>query len=154
MCVLVDWLGGLEEESKSRAEKRAVRGYREGVLVGALVEGVGIVVHARCRGQLGLGFWRSSEQVYLDRCSVGCGRWRGETWRGKRWEECACRAWWSGLTDYPSRFRLKVALISFLFSFLFSPLRFGSQFSDFALPGGGGPGNRTGHLTVISVVFK
>jgi hypothetical protein len=107
MCVLVDWLGGLEEESKSRAEKRAVRGYREGVLVGALVEGVGIVVHARCRGQLGLGFWRSSEQVYLDRCSVGCGRWRGETWRGKRWEEWACRAWWSVLTDYPSRFRFK-----------------------------------------------
>ena len=56
-------MGGPEEERESRAERRAVRGYREGVLVGALVEGIGIVVHARCRGQLGLGFWRSSELI-------------------------------------------------------------------------------------------
>ena len=63
VCWLVGWVGGLEEERESRAERRAVRGYREGVLVGALVEGVGIVVHARCRGQLGLGFWRSSELI-------------------------------------------------------------------------------------------
>lgn len=87
VCVgLVGWLGDWRrrERAEQTAGKRAVRRYREGVLVGALVEGVGIVVHARCREQLDLGFWRSSEQVYLDRCSVGCGRWREETGEGRR----------------------------------------------------------------------
>jgi hypothetical protein len=99
-----------------------VRGYREGVLVGAIVEGVGIVVHARCRGQVGLGFcfWRSSELIGARWAVVVAA---GETWRGKRWEGWACRAWWcSGLTDYPSRFRFK--LLSSLFTVFFF-LRFG-----------------------------
>lgn len=132
-----------------------VRGYREGVLVGAIVEGVGIVVHARCRGQVGLGFcfWRSSELIGARWAVVVAA---GETWRGKRWEGWACRAWWcSGLTDYPSRFRFK--LLSSLFTvFFFFGLVAVQRLRAGRAGGSAGreeaPGNRTGHLTVISVV--
>ena len=85
-------MGGGSGGEQSR--QGAVGGYREGVVVGALVEGVGIVVHARCRVTAAGG--RSGERAAS--IAVVVGAWRlGYRLPGK--EEAVGGV---GVSGYPS----------------------------------------------------